>query len=90
MPHQHCLNLADIAQEKSQAKIEQKDKLVRNNDIVHACLNFINFCILSRLFLFFMFPYLSFINHFCLITFHTRSFSVFVRDFPFSGFCLKF
>ena len=30
MPRQHCTNLHDIAQEKSRANIEQKDKIVRN------------------------------------------------------------
>ena len=28
---QHCTNLPNIAQEKSRANIEQKDKIVRNN-----------------------------------------------------------
>ena len=36
-PLQCVLNTINIAQEKSWANIEQKDKLVRNNDIVHAC-----------------------------------------------------
>ena len=31
MPLQHCSNLADIAQGKSRANIEQKDEIVRNN-----------------------------------------------------------
>ena len=31
-----CQHLANIAQEKSRASIEQKDKIVWNNDIVHA------------------------------------------------------
>ena len=53
-------------------------------------LKFISFSILSRLFLFLTFPYLSFII-FCHITFYTRcSFSVFVRNFPFRGFRSKF
>ena len=30
MQHQHCKNFPDIAQWKSQANIEQKDKIVRN------------------------------------------------------------
>ena len=30
MLHQHCLNFMNIAQEKSQANIEQKDKIVWN------------------------------------------------------------
>ena len=38
-----CQHLANIAQEKSQASIEQKDKIVWNNDIVVTCmLNLIN------------------------------------------------
>ena len=54
-------------------------------------LNLINFSILSQMFLFFMFPYPSFVNYFCHITFYKCcSLSVFVRDFPFSGFHLKF
>ena len=32
MPHQHCTNFPDIAQEKSWANIEQKDKIVRNSN----------------------------------------------------------
>ena len=31
MLHQHCTNFLDIAQEKSRANIEQKDKIVRNS-----------------------------------------------------------
>ena len=30
MPHQYCTSFPDIAQEKSRAKIEQKDKIVQN------------------------------------------------------------
>ena len=30
MPRQHCTNFPDIVQEISRAKIEQKDKIVRN------------------------------------------------------------
>ena len=30
MPHQHCTNFPDIAQEEYRANIEQKDKTVRN------------------------------------------------------------
>ena len=30
MPHQYCTSFPDIAQEKSRAKIEQKDKIVGN------------------------------------------------------------
>ena len=53
-------------------------------------LKFINFSILSQLFLFLTFPYLSCII-FWHITFYTRcSFSVFVRNFPFRGFPSKF
>ena len=33
MPHQHYTNFPDIAQEKSRANIEQKDKIVRSKDI---------------------------------------------------------
>ena len=32
MPRQHCTNFPEIAQEKSRANIEQKDKIVRNTD----------------------------------------------------------
>ena len=42
MSRQHCSNLADIAKEKSQANIEEKDKIVRNNDMVHACFIYIS------------------------------------------------
>ena len=33
MSHQHCTNFPDIAQEQSQAKIDQKDKIVWNKII---------------------------------------------------------
>ena len=33
MSHQHCTNFLDIAQEQSQAKIDQKGKIVRNKII---------------------------------------------------------
>ena len=32
MLHRHCTNFPDIAQEKSRANIEQKDKVVGNNN----------------------------------------------------------
>ena len=36
MQLQHCTNFLDIAREKSQANIEQKDKIVQNIIIVLA------------------------------------------------------
>ena len=39
---QHCSNLVDITQEKSQADIEQKDKIVRNRLTKGICLRFSN------------------------------------------------
>ena len=33
IPRQHCTNFTDIAQEKSGANIEQKDKIARNKSI---------------------------------------------------------
>ena len=33
MLRQHCTNFPEIAQEKSRANIEQKDKIIRNTDI---------------------------------------------------------
>ena len=36
MPHQHCTSFPDIAQEKSRANIEQKDKIVQNNNTIPA------------------------------------------------------
>ena len=33
MPRQHCTHFPDIAQEESQANIEQKDKIVPNSDM---------------------------------------------------------
>ena len=33
MPRQHCTHFPGIAQEESQANIEQKDKIVRNSDM---------------------------------------------------------
>ena len=35
MPRKHCRNFPDIAQEKSRANIEQKDKILRNMDITN-------------------------------------------------------
>ena len=36
MPRKQCSILIDIAEEKSRANIEQKDKIVRNTDILQA------------------------------------------------------
>ena len=90
MSHQHCSNLADIAQKKSRADIEQKYKILRNKDIAHVCWSWLIFpfyhdCSYFSCFLIYIY------NFFCHITFHTRcSFAIFVRDFLISGFPLKF
>ena len=56
-------------------------------DFIHACCFWLIFRFYHNLFLFFIFLYLSFINHFRHITFYTRSSSsIFLGDFPFSSF----
>ena len=55
MPHQHYTNFPDIAQEKSRANIEQKDKIVRSKDIFSVLfeqgfpVKHTNFFLISRL-----------------------------------------
>ena len=61
----------------------------RFHNIAHACCIWLIFPLYRDLLLFFMFLYLSFINYFHHITFHTRdSLSIFIKDFPFSCFPL--
>ena len=62
-------------------------------DVVHACCIWLIFPFYHNLFLFFKFLYLSFINCFSPyhVTFYTNgSFSIFLRNFPFSSFPLIF